>query len=198
MTAASSFYVSLNRDLVDETLTAIDSLSTTGDAQLPETAGIFNNTALTFGYNYATTPGSFGWFAGVGDSAYEAVVASGGFTEQASDLQDQFRYFTGFTATRALTNRLGARVNASFRREEFRNTEDYSESLTAGGELVYSIGRSFELLFGLQHDINEAQSDTGAAGITDTVENRARITLTYEPPSRADRNLLVRLKSLVY
>ena len=197
--ASSTIYAAIDRDLVDETLTAVNTLATTGDAELPEAAGIYNNTTLTFGYNYTTTPSSFGWFAGIGDSAYEAVVDTDGFSEQASDLQDQTRYFTGLTASQALSNRLVARANATYRQEEFKNTDDFTESISGGAELIYSIGRSFELLFGVQHEANEGESGSGAtASVIDTVENRARIALTYKPPSRADRNLLVRLKSLVY
>jgi len=196
---ASSFFVNLNRDLVDETITAVQTLSATGDASLPENAGIFHSTTINLGYSYETTPSGFAWNIGVADSDYETAAGADGLTTQNSDLLDQYRYFTGFDVYRSLNERLTLRGQAAYQQEEFRNTDDFSESVLGLGSVVYRFTRSFQFELTYEHEINEGLSSTGQEiENIDSVENRVTIGLRYVPPSRASRDLTVELKSLVY
>lgn len=199
LSASSSIFVGLTRDLTDESLSEIDSIATTGDTTVSDASGIFNNTVLQAGFKRNSGPGSLSFSAGISDADYEAVVDGSGFDNIAGDLEDRYRYFADLAYGTELSSRITASASLSYAQEEYRNIDDHSESLLGSLSFLYAVGRSFTAGLQYDHEINDARRTLGGVvSLTDSVENRVLFTLKYAPLSRVDKNIIVRLKSLVY
>ena len=198
--AGNTFFIQLQRAVVDDTLAATESLIVDGDSRTPETAGVFNDTAFTIGQNITSGRRIINWNLGIGQDDFEAVVNDDGlFTTENAAEEDQVRVFGGANLSQPLTFNLALGLGVDYEREEFTNTEEESESLQATVSLIYSVTTSFTATFTYIHDIQEGLDiEDGIPDITDQTENRVFISLLYAPPTRALKSEVVRLKSLLF
>jgi len=198
--AGNTFFIQLQRAVVDDTLAATESLIVDGDSRTPETAGVFNDTAFTIGQNITSGRRIINWNLGIGQDDFEAVVNDEGlFTTENADEENQVRVFGSANLSQPLTANLALGLGVDYETEEFSNTEEESESLQANFSLIYSFSTSFTATFTYIRDIQEGlQIDDGISDITDQTENRFFISLLYAPPTRALKSEVVRLKSLLF
>ena len=194
----NSFFAELSRSILDDTLSATNSLINTGDARTPEIPGVFNDTTFRVGQDFASTVTAFSWDVGVSDADFEGVLGLNGFTQADADQQDQQRFFANFDTTRRLAARWRFGASLNYQQEDFLNNDDNSESFLALATLGYLVG-DFRLEVSLQHEIMEGfETAPGGVDITDVTENQVLFGIFYEPPTRASREAVQRLNTLLF
>ena len=199
-TDVSSFYVDISRSIVDQTLSETQSLLDTGTADAPDAPGIFNDTALRLGYSFENTAYVINAEVGVARSDFEAIFEGGAFIDLEGDEEDQERLFANFNIFRSLTPKFGMGATLGHTQEEFVVGDNFTQTSFATIGLRYQISTSFvfraryllEILEGLSSD------DGLTADITDSNENRVFVSLTYTPPTRATKDQVEALKSLLF
>lgn len=195
--AINELFIEASRSIVDDTLSETNSLLTTGDARIAETPGVFNDTVLRIGQSYGSTITAFAWDVGIGDADFEGIVDGTGFTTDDAELQDQRRTFANLNFTRSLTPKFSLGFTFNYQFEEFLNLPDDSESVLAAATLSYFFG-DFRLNLTYQRELMDAlDTMDGASEITDVDENQILIGLIFSPPTRAQRDEIVRLRSLL-
>ena len=197
-TEFNSFFAEVSRSILDDTLSATNALIDTGDARTPEVPGVFNDTTFRLGQQFATTITAFSWDVGVSDADFEGVFGLNGFTEADADNQDQQRFFANFDITRNLAARWRFLASLNYQQEEFSNINDNSESFQALATLGYLFG-DFRFEVSLRHEIMEGLETTpDGLDITDVTENQVLFGLFYAPPTRATREAVQRLNTLLF
>lgn len=200
----TSVSISLSRDLNDQTLSTIESLIENGSDGVglrPEVAGFFEETRLDVGYSFQATDTSIDVGLGVAQIDYQLLGADSSLGLNA-DGEDQLQGFAYGSLSRRLSNRLRTELSFSYERQTYDNRNDEIDSILASAQLIYRLSRSFELEGGVVHDSASGlltRFTTGAAleEDVDITENRVTIGLRWAPPSRADQDLTVELKSLL-
>ena len=190
-------FAEVSRSIVDDTLSETNSLLTTGNARVAETPGVFNDTVFRIGQTYGSTITSFAWDVGFGDADFEGIVDGAGFTTAAVDLQDQRRTFANLNFTRSLSPKFSAGLTFNYQFEEFLNLPDNSESFLGAATISYFFG-DFRLNLTYQGELmDELDTMDGGREITDVIENQILIGLIYSPPTRAQREQVERLRTLL-
>ena len=152
---------------------------------------------LRIGQSYGSTITAFAWDVGIGDADFEGIVDGTGFTTDDAELQDQRRTFANLNFTRSLTPKFSLGFTFNYQFEEFLNLPDDSESVLAAATLSYFFG-DFRLNLTYQRELMDAlDTMDGASEITDVDENQILIGLIFSPPTRAQRDEIVRLRSLL-
>jgi len=190
-------FAEVSRSIVDDTLSETNSLLTTGNARVAETPGVFNDTVFRIGQSYGSTITSFAWDVGFGDADFEGIVDGAGFTTAAAELQDQRRTFANLNFTRSLSPKFSVGFTFNYQFEEFLNLPDDSESFLGAATISYFFG-DFRLNLTYQGELmDELDTMDGGREITDVVENQILIGLIFSPPTRAQREQVERLRTLL-
>ncbi len=198
-TEASSFYVEVSRSIVDQTLSETQSLLDTGTSDGPDVPGIFNDTVLRAGYNFETTGYSLNTEFGVAEADFEAIFDGGALVDLLGDEEDQRRLFANLSGFYSLTPKLGLGGTLGHSNEEDVVGGEFIRSSFATLSLRYQISTSFVLRARYLHEILEGLATNDVEDeITDSVENRVFVSLTYAPPTRANRDEVERLRSLLF
>ena len=198
----STLALTLSRDLNDRTLGTVEGLIDDGIGEREDADGVFAETRATLEWGLEAPRTSFLAGVSVADIDYELVAEGGGFSELA-DEEDQVQGTAYAVLGRYLTPSLRAELAADYRREEFDNAPDETDSVLGSARLLWRFTRSFELE--ASYVIDRA-SGTGVraddAGDdvefdVDRTENRVGLGLRWAPPTRATRDLTIELKSLI-
>lgn len=198
-TDVSSFYVEGSRSIVDQTLNETETLLGTGSAESSDLPGIFNDTILRLGYEFETTNASLSAEFGAGISDFEAIFVGGEIIELEGDAQDQQRLFGSINVFRSITPKLAFTATVGHSQEEFLEGDDFTESSYGTFSLQYQISTSFTLRATYLHEILQGlNSDDLMDDVTDSNENRVFLSLTYAPPTRADKEQVESLKTLLF
>lgn len=194
----------LTRNLNDQTLSTVESLIAGGGDSAglrPEVAGFFADTELTVSYSYQSPVTSTDVGVGISQLDYQ-LLATDPSLQLSANGEDQQQAFAYTSISTRLTNRLRGEVGLRYERQEYDNRRDETDSILAGGQLVYRLSRSFELEGAVVHDsasglLTRFSAGVGVVEAVDVSENRVSIGLRWAPPSRASRDLTVELKSLL-
>jgi len=205
-TSASAF---VSRDLNDQSLSAVESLianNGTATGLRPDAAGFFVETRLGAQYDYRSTDTTVVLAAGVATLDYDLLSSAARLAFDA-DVEDRTQGFASASWLQQLSLQLRSDLGVSFETQEFDNRPDNSESLLLRASLIYQLNNSFELQFGVINDTASGLSTRLSAGgavdadaaieTIDVTENRVIFGLRWSPPSRADRELIVELQSLL-
>lgn len=195
----NNFFAEVSRSILDDALSATNSLIDSGDARTPEAPGVFNDTTFRVGQEFTTTVTSYAWDLGVSNEDFEGVLGLNGFTNTNAEDQDQRRLFGNFNITRRLAARWRVGALLNYQQEDFLNNDDNTESLQAQVTLGYLFG-NFTFETSLQHEIMEGfETDLdGVVDITDATENQVLFRLSYEPPTRANREAVEQLSTFLF
>lgn len=200
----TSFSIALTRDLSDQTLSTVESLiSSGGDAVgvQPDESGIFAETRLGLEYSFQSTLTSLDLGAGVAQLDYKLLSVDSAVALNTNSV-DQTQGFAYASVSRRLSNRFRGELTVNVERREFDNRNDESDSILTTAQLIYRFSRSFELEGGIIHDTASGlrtrfNTGVGVEEDIDVTENRFTIGLRWAPPSRANQDLTVELKSLL-
>lgn len=126
-------------------------------------------------------------------------------TDTPSDIngEDQIQKFAYASLSRRFNTRLRGEVGINFEHQKYDNRADETDSILAIATLIYRLNRSFELEGSIIRDTASGlltRSGTGSVRDEEDVnytENRFRLGIRWAPPSRASRDLIVELKSLL-
>jgi len=194
----------LTRNLNDQTLSTVESLIAGGGDSAglrPEVAGFFADTELSLAYSYQSSITSTDIGVGISQLDYQ-LLATDPSLQLSADGEDQQQAFAYTSISTRFTNRLRGELGLRYERQEYDNRPDETDSVLAGGQLVYRLSRSFELEGSIVHDsakglLTRFSTGVGVEEDIDVSENRVTIGLRWAPPSRASRDLTVELKSLL-
>jgi len=189
---------SFGRDLQDQTLSTVESLIGDGAARQPEADGFFDETRLELNYTFQTSIATLEVGTGVTDSDYRLLAGEVG---SAND-QDQFASEVYGYLSRGLTPRLRVQFGLSYERLSYDNRPDETDSVLASTDLVYRLSRSFQFEAGYRFNRADGLrtnpgNDTATDFDIDLTENRVNVGLRWAPPSRANKDLTIELKSLL-
>lgn len=198
-TDTSTFFIEASRSIVDQTLNETETLIGTGTAETTEVPGIFNENILRVGYRFAETTSSLNVELGAGLSDFEAVFENGQIIEMGADEQDQDRYFGSLSYFRTFTPKLSSTLTLGHTQEQFLEQDDFTQSTFGILSLQYRLSTSFTLRANYIHEILEGlNSNDVIEDVTDSNENRVFLSLTYAPPTRANKERVEGLKSLLF
>ncbi len=194
---AESYTIALSRDLRDQTLNTIESLIDDGSGEEPTDSGFFEETSLTASYSLQANNSTYEFGIGASMSDYKSLGSNVNV-----NLADQVRPFLYGVWARDYSPRLRSELSVNYEQIDFDNLIDETSSLSVRAMLAYRLSRSFSAevgyIFdqadGLRTSIDNGQSTTQDI---DVVENSARVTLRWAPPSRASQALTIELKSLL-
>lgn len=196
----SGLNFSLVYDLADQTLDAIETLADGGTAIADDVDGVARNTTVSIGYKAVTGGNNFSVDVGALNSDFISINDSSGFTSVNADLEDLRRYFASVAWNRALSARIFAGVSGSYIREEFLNVADESDSLVGSATLGYGLSRSWQFQLGYSFELRDGietsnEGNSVVATAFDSIENRVTLALRWEPPTRANKDFAIDLKS---
>jgi len=209
LSAVSVIGVALTRDLSDQSLDIVEDLIGSGTGVQSDSEGLFDETRLDITYDFTSAETALDLYAGIGQSDFRLLADPAGFVSTDASLEDRTIYSAGAGLSRDMTSRIRINSNLSFTKQDFndRNRPDNTQSVLGEVQLVYQIARSFEAQLGYRVNVAEGQqtrtivNDDGnlvdRLEDIDTIENRAIIGLRWAPPSRASKDLTIRLKSLL-
>ncbi|MFK7855169.1 MAG: hypothetical protein AB8B79_13680 [Granulosicoccus sp.] len=200
----TSLSIALTRDLSDQALSTIESLISSGGEAAgvrPEASGIFAETRLGIEYSFQSARTSLDLGTGVAQLDYKLLSIDSDLAIDASS-EDQLQGFAYVSYSRRLATRLRGELSANYERREFDNRNDESDSVLASAQLIYQLSRSFELEGGLVHDTatglrTRFNTGVGVEEDIDVTENRITVGIRWAPPSRANQDLTIELKSLL-
>ncbi len=197
-----SFTIALDRDLRDQNLDTIESLIADGSGEEPVANGVFEETRLALSYSLITDRSSIEVGAGLSMADYQAL--SGINSSVNINDEDQLQPFVFGVWTRSYNPRLRSELSLNYEQLEYDNLRDESSSITLSAMMSYRLSRSFTAELGYVFDQIDGLRTRGADGISitnpqdiDIVENSARVSLRWAPPSRASKALTIELKSLL-
>ena len=199
----SSVSLGLSRDLSDQTLATVESLVEDGGGLQPEADGFFDETRVELVYALKSSRASVDLGAGVAQRDYRLIAGDDGFA-LAGASEDQTQGYAFGSLSRSLTPRLRAELGARYERQSHDDRDDEADSILGSARLLYRVARSFELEAGYVFDkaegvATELDAATGALEREpiDVTENRVTLGIRWAPPSRANRDLTIELKSLL-
>ena len=201
--------VFVTRDLNDQSLSAVESLLQNTDSAIgvqPDVAGFFIETRLGAQYQYRATDTTVELVAGVGTLDFE--LSSGGAQGLIdADVEDRVQGFASGDWLQQLTVQMRSELGISYESQDFDNRPDNSESLLLRARLIYQLTSSFDLQLGVTHDTatglrsrfnNDSQRPEGVdLEDIDITETRVTAGIRWAPPSRADQDLIIELRSLL-
>jgi len=203
---ASALALELTRDLSDQTLSTVESLVEDGSGVQPEADGFFDETRLELTYALDAPRASVDLGVGVAKLDYRLLAGDDGVALQGVSEDQTQGYAYGFLS-RPLTARLRGELGARYERQSYDDRDDESDSVLGSARLLYRIARSFVLEAGYLFDRAQGVrtrlvSDASGASVferepIDVTENRVTLGIRWAPPSRANRDLTIELKSLL-
>ncbi len=198
-TDVSTFFIEGSREIVDQTLNETDTLLGTGTAESTDLPGIFTDSVLRGGYEFKTSLSSLTAEIGVGLSDFEAVFEGGDIIGLEGDAQDQQRLFANFNVFRSVTPKISLSATVGHSQEELLEGDDFTESTFGILSLQYQISTSFTLQASYLHEILQGLNTNDLIeDFTDSNENRVFLSLTYAPPTRANKEQVEGLKTLLF
>ena len=197
----STLSLTVSTDLNDQTLGTVESLIAEGIGERQDADGVYTETRATLAYTLDDTRASVEAGVGVSDIDYSLVADGGGFSTDASS-QDQVQGIAYAVLARSLTPSVRGSLGIDYRREVFDDAPDELDSTLASARLIWAFARSFELEASYILDRatgteSLADGDGIFEGSIDRTENRFGLGLRWAPPSRAGRDLVIELKSLI-
>lgn len=192
----------LTRDLNDQNLSTVESLiGGDGIGLRPDISGFFSETRLTLAYSFQSNMTSLDLGVSLAELDYQLLATDTSFTFDADG--EDHRQATAFAnVSHRVNSRLRGEMGVSYERQEYDNRADETDSVLASTKLVYRLSNSFELEAGLVHDaasglLTRFSTGTGVEENVDVTENQVILGIRWAPPSRANQDLTVELKSLL-
>ncbi len=197
----SSVSFSAGQDLSDATLSSIESLSAEGVATVDNVDAVVLETNVSIDYRFDSAFMALDASLGYRDSDYQLL-----FSEDRDltnpDTEDTTGFFGSVALFRRISRSLTGNAELSFIHEEAVNTGLEQDSLLATLSLSYELSTSWSIEGGVSHGLDEGIENTliGTAFAEtpfETEENRVFMTLRWAPPTRATKDSVLELKSLI-
>lgn len=211
----TTFDTGITHTLNDQTLNTIEALliNDGDDAGLqPEVDGIFAETRIDARYQLELPRSRFEFIVGLAQLGYKALTGDAAIF-LAVDGEDQNQGTVTAVYSKELSPRWEASLSGVFERSEYVNREDRSDAALITGVLGYTLTRSLDLEISLVYDAGEGlrtrfnrvvdpSAESGFSIVRDEFETdesltRASIGIRWAPPTRASRDLTLRLNSLM-
>jgi len=198
------FTAGISHSLNDQALNTVEALiqGDGDDAGLqPDVDGIFEETRLDVIYSKDTPFAELEFGAAVSQLNYRLLTDA--TTENfVVEGEDRNLATINLIFNKTHSARLRGVYTAEYEKEDFTNRDDSTEAYLLGASLFYRLNRSFELLFSLEFDAAEGLTTRGNVDDPiqfqiDETESRAEIGIRWAPPTRASREAIVQLNSLV-
>ncbi len=194
-----SINLSFRRDLRDQTLNEIDTLIENGTGVDATGDGFFDETRIDAGYNFNTGLTTFNASVGVGQSDFRLLADNTGATSN-GDSEDRNNLYGQFYLSQVITSGFRISTGANYIAREYINRDDNSQSVVGSIELEKRLSRSFIFDLGYFASYGDGQrtsEETNLLEDFEIVENRVKVGIRWAPPSRADKDVAIELRSLL-
>lgn len=197
----SSVSFSVGQDLSDATLTGIEALTSEGVATEDNVDAIVLETSVTMEYRFDSAFMALDAALGYRESDYQLLFAEDqAFTDP--NLEDTTGFFGSLVLFRRISDVLSGSAEVSFIHEEAVNTGLQQDSLLASLSLEYALSSSWSVEGGVSHGFDEGienalNGDAFSESPFEQEENRVFLALRWAPPTRATKDSVLELKSLI-